>query len=569
MVGGVVFGFMSDRFQVRHVPMCLMLLILAVATILLGVANAYWQLVVGRLIQGLAGGGTWAISFGMITDIYSPTESIRLVGTVMACSAMGTLLGPTLGGFLYEAGGRKAPFIFGGCLVALDLVLRLLIGETVGWNERMAARAGNQLGYPSSEESGPMLEAGSLGWEDRSASAGTRDPPSYGFSEKDGASATPYLWSVSLARSSMPHLPLFGPPSITSGEKEPNVMSHKNASSATMPVLGRPAASRQRRGGVMYPLARFSSHPITTTDPTISPGFSASPTESNYDGTSSPKTCTIAPPTMNNPTTSLTSTVTKVKKTNVVDPLPPIKTSTAVKMMLTSWRLLMCFFTSFAASIVVTSVETILPIHAQSLFGMSPGPIGLLFIAMVLPNAVVSPILGHLAVRFRWDSHWTMSISILVLALMVPMVPLASAVWNLVVVLVFTGAGAASVMFSPTLYMVGHMQERGIQCYSVLFALNNVFTAGGMLVGPIISGNLYETLTFLQTNLIICGVLVGLALAVSCHKVKFFFTDRRIVHHVVPPSGEEIPSFQEYEVTGAKEMVTNEEPEAQVSVRSV
>ncbi|KAJ1967390.1 hypothetical protein IWQ62_001896, partial [Dispira parvispora] len=258
MVGGVVFGYMSDRYQVRHVPMCLMLLILAVSTVLLGVANAYWQLVVGRLIQGMAGGGTWAISFGMITDIYSPTESIRLVGTVMACSAMGTLLGPTLGGFLYEAGGRKAPFIFGGCLVALDLVLRLLIGETVGWNERMAARAENQTRSPSSEESGFMLEAGSSSPEGQSD--GTRDSP-YGLSEKDGANTVPYLWSVSLARSSMPHLPLFRPPSIRPGEKVPNLMSHRNASSATMPVLGRPAVPKQRRDMVMHPLARFSSHP--------------------------------------------------------------------------------------------------------------------------------------------------------------------------------------------------------------------------------------------------------------------------------------------------------------------
>ncbi|KAJ1965117.1 hypothetical protein IWQ62_002743 [Dispira parvispora] len=321
---------------------------------------------------------------------------------------------------------------------------------------------------------------------------------------------------------------------------------------------------------VMHPLARFSSHPATTTatiDPTSSPAFSATPDESSHGASTPLEACITVPPTINNTTTTLTSTTAKAKETKAADSLPPIETSTAIKMMLTSWRLLMCFVTSFAASIVVTSVETILPIHAQTLFDMSPGPTGLLFIAMVLPNAVVSPILGHLAVRFRWDPHWTMCISILVLALMVPMIPLASAVWSLVITLIFTGVGAASVMFSPTLYMVGHMQERGIQCYSVLFALNNVFTSGGMLVGPIVSGNLFETLTFLQTNLVICGVLVGLALAVSYHKVKFYVTGGRIVHHPVPPSVDEGSDLQEYKVTGAKEVVINEEPEVQVNGR--
>ncbi|RKP38658.1 major facilitator superfamily domain-containing protein, partial [Dimargaris cristalligena] len=348
MFGGFVFGGLSDRYQVRQVPMCILLLVLGVATLLFGIAKEYYQLLIARLIQGLAGGGTWAIGFGMILDMNSPSKSIAILGSVMACSSMGTLLGPTLGGFLYEGGGRMAPFVFGGCLAFLDLILRLFIGETAGWKERQAE-----------------IEA-----------------------EEEAA---------------------------------------RQAAKMAVNVQRKP---------------------------------------------------------------------------------------TTVREMMTSWQLVMCFLTTMAASLSTTSLETVLPLHLKDRLGLSAGPIGLLFMAAVIPNAIVSPVMGWLMSRFHWDRHLVMSCSILYLAAMLPLTSLPTQVWTQVIVLLFTGFGLASVLFSPTPHMIHYMSENSNDCYALLSAINNVFYAGGMLVGPILSGALYERMSFLNCMLILIAFLITLSIII-------------------------------------------------------
>jgi MFS family permease len=64
-----------------------------------------------RLIQGAADAVTWVVGFALIADLYGPGERGRVMGLVMAGTSFGLMIGPTIGGWLYEAGGIHLPFL--------------------------------------------------------------------------------------------------------------------------------------------------------------------------------------------------------------------------------------------------------------------------------------------------------------------------------------------------------------------------------------------------------------------------------------------------------------------------
>jgi predicted MFS family arabinose efflux permease len=64
------------------------------------------------MIQGAADGVTWVVGFALIADCYSPQDRGRVMGYVMSGTSAGIIVGPSIGGWLYEAGGIALPFQF-------------------------------------------------------------------------------------------------------------------------------------------------------------------------------------------------------------------------------------------------------------------------------------------------------------------------------------------------------------------------------------------------------------------------------------------------------------------------
>ena len=92
------------------------------------------QLVISRGIQGLGGGGIFAMTFIVIADLFTPAERGRYQGYVGAVFGVASVLGPLVGGLLTDHAGGLIPGVegwrwvffvnlpFGG--VALWLILR-------------------------------------------------------------------------------------------------------------------------------------------------------------------------------------------------------------------------------------------------------------------------------------------------------------------------------------------------------------------------------------------------------------------------------------------------------------
>src|SRR3982074_2372698 len=103
-------GAVSDRIG-RKAPMIGGLVALAAATLLFAFATSLPWLFAARLVQGAADAVTWVVGFALIADRYAADERGRVTGIVMSGTSAAVMVGPTIGGWLYEVGGIRAPFL--------------------------------------------------------------------------------------------------------------------------------------------------------------------------------------------------------------------------------------------------------------------------------------------------------------------------------------------------------------------------------------------------------------------------------------------------------------------------
>jgi multidrug resistance protein len=121
-------GAISDRIG-RKAPMVGGLVALAAATLLFAFATSLPWLFAARLVQGAADAVTWVVGFALIADRYGVDERGRVTGIVMSGTSFAFMIGPSIGGWLYELGGISLPFFAVAAAAALDglafLFLRL------------------------------------------------------------------------------------------------------------------------------------------------------------------------------------------------------------------------------------------------------------------------------------------------------------------------------------------------------------------------------------------------------------------------------------------------------------
>ena len=106
----VPIGSVSDRIG-RKAPLVGGMIVLAGSTLLFAFADSLAWLFAARLAQGAADAVTWVVGFALIADLYGPAERGRVMGFVMSGTSLGLMIGPSLGGWLYETGGMRLPFL--------------------------------------------------------------------------------------------------------------------------------------------------------------------------------------------------------------------------------------------------------------------------------------------------------------------------------------------------------------------------------------------------------------------------------------------------------------------------
>jgi len=116
-----LFGYLGDRIGCRR-PMIYGVILLAVSLALFCFAPAFYLLLIARLLQGAASAASWTAGLALIAEHY-PEKRVEMMGLALMGSTAGSLLGPLIGGSLYDVGGYTLPFAVTGVLVAIDFGL--------------------------------------------------------------------------------------------------------------------------------------------------------------------------------------------------------------------------------------------------------------------------------------------------------------------------------------------------------------------------------------------------------------------------------------------------------------
>jgi EmrB/QacA subfamily drug resistance transporter len=93
------------------------------ASVLCGVAPTLWMLIAARAVQGLGAAAMMALSIAFVGETVPKAKTGSAMGLLGTTSAIGTALGPSLGGFLIAGLGWRALFLVQVPLGLLTLVL--------------------------------------------------------------------------------------------------------------------------------------------------------------------------------------------------------------------------------------------------------------------------------------------------------------------------------------------------------------------------------------------------------------------------------------------------------------
>lgn len=104
-----VLGALSPRLG-RRLPLLGGLLGLVLSTALFGAATTLPVLFIARLLQGLSAAASWTAGLALVADLTTGDQRGRAFGLSTTASAVGTLLGPPVGGVLADGFGYSAPF---------------------------------------------------------------------------------------------------------------------------------------------------------------------------------------------------------------------------------------------------------------------------------------------------------------------------------------------------------------------------------------------------------------------------------------------------------------------------
>ncbi len=94
--GGILFGYLSDRFGRRHV-MTWTILVYSVGTGLTGFATGFWSVLGFRLLTGLGVGGEWAVGHALLAESTPQAMRGRASALLQAGEPMGVGLAAVMG----------------------------------------------------------------------------------------------------------------------------------------------------------------------------------------------------------------------------------------------------------------------------------------------------------------------------------------------------------------------------------------------------------------------------------------------------------------------------------------
>jgi EmrB/QacA subfamily drug resistance transporter len=117
-----LFGKLSDLYG-RRILFQAAIIIFAIGSVLCGISQTMWQLVVSRGVQGIGGGGLLAVAFAIIGDVVAPRERGKYMGLITSIFTFSSVVGPLLGGFIVDNTSWRWIFLVNVPVAAVAIVI--------------------------------------------------------------------------------------------------------------------------------------------------------------------------------------------------------------------------------------------------------------------------------------------------------------------------------------------------------------------------------------------------------------------------------------------------------------
>ncbi|KFY13024.1 hypothetical protein V492_03530 [Pseudogymnoascus sp. VKM F-4246] len=144
-----VIGYISDLVSTRQAPFFLGLLALLGSTALFLLGQSLLVLFVARILQGLSAALVWTVGLVLCVEAVGTENLGKTMGGIFGFVAVGNLLSPPLGGFVYDKTGNKGLFIVAFAVLLVDFILRALVIEP-----RIGERYESQVRSPAQPPAG-------------------------------------------------------------------------------------------------------------------------------------------------------------------------------------------------------------------------------------------------------------------------------------------------------------------------------------------------------------------------------------------------------------------------------
>jgi EmrB/QacA subfamily drug resistance transporter len=129
-ISGPVYGKLSDLFGRRPIIIFAVSLFL-IASVLSGLSQQMWQLILFRGLQGLGGGAVFPVALAVVADLYTPAERGKYLGLFGAVFGLSSLLGPGIGGFITDQFSWHWIFFVNVPLGAIALIIMWRLLPTI------------------------------------------------------------------------------------------------------------------------------------------------------------------------------------------------------------------------------------------------------------------------------------------------------------------------------------------------------------------------------------------------------------------------------------------------------